>query len=186
MSSSLELGKIFVLNSTDERSKSNTKLPTASIFTTLNPMEALLFIGIPGAGKSTFFRQRFFDTHQRINRDTLRTKPRENAIIEVCLKYKLRFVLDNTSPTRATRAPFIARAQSSGFRVHAFYFEPDYAASRERNARRTGRARVPTVAIGSILNALQPPSFDEGFSAIFSVWNRGADGFEVKEWPREI
>ncbi|RYG54885.1 ATP-binding protein, partial [bacterium] len=31
-------------------------------------MEALLFIGIPGAGKSTFFRQRFFDTHQRINR----------------------------------------------------------------------------------------------------------------------
>lgn len=147
-------------------------------------MEALLFIGIPGAGKSTFFRQRFFETHQHINRDTLRTKARENALIEVCLSQQIRFVLDNTSPTFDVRAPFIARVKAAGFRVHAFYFEPDFAASRERNARREGRARVPVAAIGGILKALQRPSFDEGFDSIFSVWNHNENGFEVSEWPR--
>jgi hypothetical protein len=29
-------------------------------------MEAVLFVGIQGAGKSTFYLQRFFDTHVRI------------------------------------------------------------------------------------------------------------------------
>jgi len=149
-------------------------------------MEALLFIGIPGAGKSTFFRQRFFDTHQRINRDLLKTKARENALIEVCLNFQLHFVLDNTSPTRIIRAPIIAKVKTEGFRVHAYYFEPDFNASRERNERRTGSARVPVAAIGSIAKTLQPPAFDEGFDAIFSVWNRGLDGFEVRQWNDEI
>ncbi len=149
-------------------------------------MEALLFIGIPGAGKSTFFRQRFFDTHQRINRDLLKTKARENALIEVCLNFQLRFVLDNTSPTRLIRAPFIARTKAAGFRVHAYYFEPDFNASRERNEKRIGSARVPIAAIGSIIKTLQPPAFDEGFDAIFSVLNNGTEGFEVRQWDNEI
>lgn len=149
-------------------------------------MEALLFIGIPGAGKSTFFRQRFFDTHQRINRDTLRTKARENALIEVCLKQQIRFVLDNTSPTRAVRAPLIERAKNAGFRVHAFYFEPNFAASCKRNEGRQGQARVPVAAIGGTLKALQRPAFDEGFSSIFSVWNHNGWGFSVREWTHEI
>ncbi|RYX86843.1 ATP-binding protein [bacterium] len=149
-------------------------------------MEALLFIGIPGAGKSTFFRQNFFDTHLRINRDMLRTKPRETALIEVCFKSKISFVLDNTSPTRVVREPIIACATAAGFRVDAYYFEPDYAASCERNALRSGRAQVPVVAIGSILKTLEAPSFEEGFSRIFSVLNHTGGGFEIREWTREI
>ena len=148
-------------------------------------MEALVFIGLPGAGKSTFWKQRFFDTHLRINRDQLRTQPRERALIEACLGARIRFVLDNTSPAQAVRAPFIARAKLAGFRVHAFYFEPDFNASFERNARRKGRACVPFVALKNIASALQRPSFEEGFSSIFSVWNRGASGFEVVEWAHE-
>ena len=149
-------------------------------------MEALVFIGLPGAGKSTFWKQRFFDTHLRINRDQLRTAPRERALIEVCLNARIRFALDNTSPTRMVRAPFITRAKAADFRVHAFYFEPDFDASFGRNARRKGQARVPIVALKSIAKTLQRPSFDEGFSSIFSVWNRGASGFDVSEWPYEI
>ncbi len=146
-------------------------------------MEALIFIGIPGAGKSTFWKERFLDTHLRINRDSLRTKPRETALIQTCLKSRIHFVLDNTSPTRAVRAPLIATMKEANFRVHAFYFEPDVAGSCERNARRNGRACVPEFVIKSCAFHLERPSFDEGFSAIFSVWN-GAGGFAVEEWPR--
>lgn len=149
-------------------------------------MEALLLIGIQGAGKSTFFRHRFFDTHQRINRDMLRTKARENALIETCLNSKIRFVLDNTSPTRSVRVPFIARAKNAGFRVYAFYFEPDFAGSRARNVGRSEMARVPVAAIGGTLRTLQRPSLDEGFDGIFSVWNHNEFGFEVRQWEDEI
>ncbi len=116
----------------------------------------------------------------------LRTAPRERVLIEACLGARIRFVLDNTSPTRQVRAPLIAQMKNAGFRVHAFYFEPDFDASFERNARRKEQARVPFVALKSIAKTLQRPSFEEGFSSIFSVWNIGARGFEVKEWTNEI
>lgn len=149
-------------------------------------MEALLFIGLPGAGKSTFWKQRFFDTHLRINRDQLRTEPRERALLATCLNSRIRFALDNTNSTRATRAPIIERAANAKFRVHAFYFEPDYEACLQRNARRRGKACVPIVAIKAIAARLQQPGFNEGFSSIFSVWNLGAQGFHVQEWLHEI
>ena len=45
-------------------------------------MEAVIFIGIQGAGKSTFFQQRFFDTHVRINLDMLKTRYREQVFLQ--------------------------------------------------------------------------------------------------------
>ena len=34
-------------------------------------MEAVIFIGIQGTGKSSFYREQFFHTHVRINSDLL-------------------------------------------------------------------------------------------------------------------
>ena len=66
-------------------------------------MEAVIFVGIQGSGKSTFFRDRFFDTHVRINLDMLRTRPREKIFLEASLEAKQKFVLDNTNLTREER-----------------------------------------------------------------------------------
>jgi predicted kinase len=35
-------------------------------------MEAVIFVGIQGSGKSTFYNERFVDTHIRINLDMLK------------------------------------------------------------------------------------------------------------------
>jgi transcriptional regulator with XRE-family HTH domain len=37
-------------------------------------VEAIIFVGIQASGKSTFYRERFFDTHLRINLDMLKTR----------------------------------------------------------------------------------------------------------------
>ena len=149
-------------------------------------MEMIVLIGLPGAGKSTFYRQRFFDTHLRVNLDQLRTRAREGALVETCLRSRIRFVWDGTNATKAARAPVVQSARQAGFRVHAFWFEPDFKACVARNARRVGQSRVPVAAIGHIAKQLQKPDFDEGFSSIFSVRNLGADGFWVEEQTDEI
>ncbi len=45
-------------------------------------MELLLFIGGQASGKSTFYHQRFRDTHLRINLDMLRTRHREAILLK--------------------------------------------------------------------------------------------------------
>ncbi len=36
--------------------------------------EVVILVGMQGSGKSTFFKQRFVDTHSRINLDMLQTR----------------------------------------------------------------------------------------------------------------
>ena len=65
-------------------------------------MEAIIFIGLQAAGKSSFYRDRFFNTHIRINLDMLKTRHREQMILQACLTAKQSFVVDNTNPSLCT------------------------------------------------------------------------------------
>lgn len=44
-------------------------------------MDAVIFVGLQAAGKSTFYRERFFTTHLRISLDQLHTRHRERALL---------------------------------------------------------------------------------------------------------
>jgi predicted kinase len=70
-------------------------------------METVLLIGIQGAGKSTFYLQRFFHTHVRLSLDLLRTRHRERTLLEACLGAGQPLVVDNTNVTAAERARYI-------------------------------------------------------------------------------
>src|SRR4051812_36659942 len=110
-------------------------------------MEAIIFIGIQGSGKSSFYKERFFNTHVRINLDMLKTKHRQEVLLSACLEIMQPFVVDNTNVTAQTRAYFIARAKAAGFRVVGYYFRSDVKAALLRNNQREGIARVPVKAI---------------------------------------
>ncbi len=86
-------------------------------------MEALLFIGLQAAGKSTFYRERFFTTHVRISLDLLRTRHRELRFAELCAETRQPFGVDNTNPTRVERQVYIDLAKQAGFRVIGYYFQ---------------------------------------------------------------
>ncbi|MGZ4964083.1 MAG: AAA family ATPase [Limisphaerales bacterium] len=134
-------------------------------------MELVLFIGIPGSGKSTFYAQHFLNTHVRINRDMLRTETREKILIEACLRAKQPFVLDNTNVTREKRAAYIAQAKAAKFRVIGYSFDCSVGEALKRNAQRVGKARVPNVAIYAMAKRLEAPQVSEGFEKLFLVKN---------------
>lgn len=144
-------------------------------------MEAILLIGIQGAGKSTFYKERFFATHVRINMDMLKTRYREKVLLSACLLAKQPFVVDNTNVVATERARFIEPAKENAFRVVAYYFEPDVRASIARNAKRSGKAVIPVKGLLGTYKRLQPPTREEGFDQIFRVRPSEEGGWEVEE-----
>lgn len=148
-------------------------------------MDAILFCGLPAAGKSTFYQQRFFHTHVRINLDMLRTRHRERLLLRACLDAGQPFVVDNTNPTAQERARYIGVAKEAGFRVTGYVFEPDVAGSLRRNSQRGPGQRVPPVAIYSAHKRFVAPSLTEGFDRLFMVRVASAGGFAIMDWPTD-
>ena len=103
-------------------------------------MQAVILIGIQASGKSTFCKERLFDTHVRINLDMLRTRHREQRLLAACIEAKQPFVIDNTNPTKEDRARYIALAKAAGFRVVGYYFASQIQECKERNAAREADA----------------------------------------------
>ena len=132
-------------------------------------MEMILFIGIQAAGKTTFYLERYFNTHVRISMDLLRRRHREQLFMQACLSSGQRFVVDNTNPTRADRARYIAPARAARFRVIGYFFEPAPGVSWERNERRTGRHRIPAAGLFGTLKNLERPDSDEGYDELYIV-----------------
>ncbi|MEN9359837.1 MAG: hypothetical protein RL095_1372 [Verrucomicrobiota bacterium] len=145
--------------------------------------ELILFTGLQGSGKSSFYQKKFADTHLRINLDMLRTRHREKLLIQACLAAKQSLVIDNTNVTRDERAAYFAMLAASPFpfRCSSYFFPPDFKACLERNAQRS--RQVPEIGIRAALKRLQAPSFDEGFEQIFEVTLCDGD-FLIKRWEK--
>ena len=148
-------------------------------------MEAVVFVGLQGAGKSTFFAERFFATHVRVSLDVLKTRHRERRFIDVCLETRQPFVIDNTNPARADRAGYVKAANSAGFAVVAYYFRSRAEDCLRRNAQRDDAARVPDIAILSTAKRLELPSLDEGFERLHYVQIK-ENTFVVEPWRDEV
>ena len=146
-------------------------------------MEMILFSGIQAAGKSTFFKERFVDTHIRINLDMLRTRHREGLLIAACLQAKQPLVVDNTNLRVGDRAGYIARARALGFRVAGYRFQVTLEAAIARNAARSCRRPVPEKALRAAIKQWQPPDWAEDFDALFDVWGEGGT-FSVRALSR--
>src|ERR671914_1237159 len=110
-------------------------------------MEAVIFCGVQGSGKTTLYRDRFLTTHVHVSMDVLRTRHREEAFLRLCLETRQRFVVDNTNPTAADRRRYVEPARAAGFKVIGYLVEVDPAVALGRNAEREPGRRVPVVGV---------------------------------------
>jgi len=145
-------------------------------------MELVLFIGIQATGKSSFYKERFYRTHVRVNYDMLKTRHREELILKACVEGKTRFVVDNTNLTRQERARYISMAKPAGFSVVGYFFQSRVADALRRNSKRNEAERVPDKGVLGASGRLEIPSRAEGFEQLFFVRLNAPDGFIVEEW----
>jgi predicted kinase len=135
--------------------------------------ELAILVGLPGSGKSSFFRERLAATHDHVSKDRMpnvrRRDVRQMALVEAALAAGRSVAVDNTNPARADRAPLIAAARARGARVVAYVLLTPVREALARNRGREGRERVPAVAIYSIAKRMQLPTVDEGFDAVYQV-----------------
>jgi predicted kinase len=148
-------------------------------------VEAIIFVGLQGAGKSSFYRERFFGTHLRLSLDMLRTRPRERRLLQACVEARQRFVVDNTNPTRAERQLYIRPAREAGFRVIGYYFQSRVEDCMRRNERRPADQVVPLKGLLGTAGRMEVPSLSEGFDELHYVRIDEICGFVIEEWRDE-
>jgi predicted kinase len=156
----------------------------------MSVVECVILVGLPAAGKSSFYRERFAGTHDHVSKDlmrnTRRPQRRQEQLVGESLSLGRSVVVDNTNPTAAVRAPLVRIAREHGAEVAGYYFPTAAADVLRRNRARQGRGKVPEVAIFATRKRLEPPSYAEGFDRLFEVMLVEAEGrFVVTPIARE-
>ena len=125
----------------------------------------MILCGIQGSGKTTLYRDRFLETHARISMDLLKTRNREAQFLQLCLETRMPFVVDNTNPTVADRARYIAPARAAGFRVIGYLVEVAAAP----------RPEIPPRALRDFARRFVRPAPEEGFDELWHVSGAGIE-----------
>jgi predicted kinase len=142
-------------------------------------MEAVVLCGVQGSGKTTLCRDRFAG-HVRVSLDELRTRAREAALVEACLRERRSFVVDNTNPTAADRARYIAPARAAGFTVVGYLVEVGSAEAFARNAGRTGAERIPPGNVAATARRFITPTPEEGFDELWHATAAPGGGWRIE------
>src|ERR1035438_5930341 len=140
----------------------------------------VLAIGLPGSGKTTWFRRRgvtplssdllrniLFDDveeqrYQGLVFSTLRSLLRARLIARMPWNY-----VDATNLSIHERRQWIKMAQSFGYEVQAVFFDVPLEVCLERNSKRD--RSVSEDVMRKMAEKLKPPAFDEGFAKITVV-----------------
>jgi predicted kinase len=147
----------------------------------------VLAIGLPGSGKTTWYKRRgvtplssdllrslLFDdiTEQRYQGlvfSTLRSLLRARLIAKMPWNY-----VDATNLSTHERKQWIKMAKSFGYEVQAVFFDVPLAVCLERNSKRD--RQVTDEVMHKMAERLKPPTFKEGFEKITVVRVKGHPG----------
>lgn len=130
-------------------------------------MELIIFIGIPASGKSSFYKEYFFNSHIRVSLDLLNTRNKEGKLMQFCFNTHSKMVIDNNNITSNEREKYITIARNNKYKIIAYYFESNINECLERNKNR--KENIPEIGVKSKYKELEKPSKEEGFEELYYV-----------------
>ncbi|GAA5829209.1 hypothetical protein JCM3766R1_001018 [Sporobolomyces carnicolor] len=205
------ISKKFVLNGFNSKAYDHTLPLFTPTSTPLLPrrnsqfedetLEVVIFVGSPGAGKTSFY-QKYFQPkgYVHINQDTLRTRDNCVKLLRETLSSPTpqSCVIDNTSPAASTRDVYLSilRSEFPHVKARCLVFTASrevcmhnsvYRASYEPTDPVTGKARLllPQIAFDAFALKFEKPTLDEGFDEIKEIAFRFEGTDEQKsKWDR--
>lgn len=132
-------------------------------------MEAIIFIGIPASGKSTFYNVNFLNSHYLISNDLLNKKNEEWKLIDFCLETNKNMVIDNTNYSKEKRLAYIDIIKPYNFNIIGYFFDIDVNRSIKWNKEREQSKIIPDVAIRTINKKIEKPKLSEGYDKLFHI-----------------
>lgn len=161
--------------------------PRAGAPAPISGPDVVILMGIQGSGKSRLVADFVAAGYARLNRDLLGGKLDDLAprLLQLLMAGQKRVVLDNTYPTRLSRAPVVAAAYSQGVPVRCIHLQiplPEAHANIVlRNLEKYGRllgpeemkafgksdpTLPPPLALARWVSTFEPPALVEGFASV--------------------
>ena len=142
-----------------------------------NHREAIILIGSPGSGKSTFTENNLTPKgYIRINQDTLKTRQKVIKCIEENVEKGNKVVIDSTNPEKNGRGDYIKICKKHGYLIRAFNFlVTKELAMHLNNLRTINKNRkhlsgyVNAIPIHTFFKNYEEPKKEEGFDDIVNV-----------------
>lgn len=144
------------------------------------PQRIILAIGLPGAGKSTWFRSQGITPLSSDGMRLLLADDENDQSIHIEVFEALRYLLvkrleigrpatyiDATNLLKIHRAAYFELAREKGCRVEAVWFDVPLEACLERNRNR--ERQVPEDVMREMARTLEPPTEEEGFARVTRV-----------------
>lgn len=148
-------------------------------------LELVVLMGLQGAGKSSFFRHCFSDSHQIVSKDLMKNRKSKSAFQEKLIRQFLEantsVVVDNTNMTLRDREVLISIASQYQAKTILYYFPLSVADSLIRN-KGENRKEVPPVAIFSAAKSHIAPDQSENFDEIYLVYMESVEKFRVQRF----
>lgn len=181
-------------NIDDSKEKFNLKyfdfnnLSNDNINIELYDKEIIIFVGYPGCGKSTFYKQ-YFNNYVHINQDILKTKIKCLKLCLNSMKENKNIVIDNTNPSKEIRQKYINMAKLNNYKCRCIYFDIDLLLAKHMNYYRelsknndiiitendslkiihSETLRVPDIAYNMYKSKFEMPEISEGFDEIINI-----------------
>jgi predicted kinase len=135
--------------------------------------ELIVLIGLPGAGKSTYCKERLYGTHVRINQDSLGDRGTCLKLLDACFKSGINAVVDRCNINAQQRSYWIQLAKKNNYAVKAVYIKTPVEVCEQRVIARESHETINNMSdsrkssiVQDFKKSLQTPCSLEGINVI--------------------
>jgi bifunctional polynucleotide phosphatase/kinase len=143
-----------------------------------NKQDIVLFVGPPGAGKSTFFWKQLKPLgYERVNQDQLKSKDNCFKAATAFLQKGESIVIDNTNPDPDVRSQWVEMAKKHKVPIRCVWFKTplylcehnDAVRSLNKTLNPEDRQSLPKLAFNGFASRFKEPKDKEGFQDVVEV-----------------